>query len=136
MFTTIVAIIIIYSIISTLYIGLKKLSTSTFDVSYKNPQYYEEQLKLSRFLAMKSDYMNSALWQQKRIEVLNRENKTCQLCSSKQRLEIHHLNGYSLIPNEPISHLACLCRSCHQKQHELHGYPRTYNEYMAWNTSL
>lgn len=99
-------------------------------------EFYEENKKLSQFLLAKNDYMNSAEWKTKRSKVLFYANYMCELCLSTENLEVHHLSGYNKIPNESLSDLACLCRSCHQKQHDYYGYPKTYKDYMEWSTTL
>lgn len=131
----------IFAIILLLIYGVYWWNNITININPQkigniNPEYYKEQLKLSQFLVMKSDYLNSSTWKKKREKVIKREHYKCQLCSSRNNLEIHHLKGYNLIPNEPTSMLACLCTYCHKKEHEKHGYPQTYNEYMKWNTEL
>lgn len=59
-------------------------------------------------------------WQRKRLEVLNRENWTCQYCGDKESiLHVHHL-CYS--PNKnpwdvDEYALLCLCENCHTVSH-------------------
>lgn len=101
-----------------------------------DPFFYSEQSRLHKFLIMKTNYLMSQKWKDKRKVVLTREDRTCQTCGATERLEIHHIKDYGLIPNEPTSSLVCLCRSCHQAQHDLHGYPQTYSDYITWNNPL
>lgn len=101
-----------------------------------NPDLYDSIKLLSRFLATKEMYFNSPKWWEKRTLVHKKYNYQCALCSSNQELEVHHLSGYDKIPNEPTHCLVTLCRSCHQKQHDIHGYPSTYLEYMKWDVKL
>ena len=58
-------------------------------------------------------------WQKKRLEILNRENFTCQTCGdASSTLHVHH--GYyekGLDPWEYDSDtLRCLCESCHESE--------------------
>ena len=92
--------------------------------------------KLANFQFMKTAYLKSDQWQDKRKSVLFRANFQCESCGSPGKLEIHHMSGYNKIPNEPLSDLACLCRNCHQYQHNHYSYPLTYEDYMEWNAPL
>jgi len=101
------------------------------DISYQ-----EDQKKLSQFLMMKRDYLSSSVWDKKRKAVLSRDNYTCQYCGTTGlALDVHHRSGYNLIPNEPLSCLVAICRSCHTEEHDLRGYPQTYQEYMTWGVN-
>jgi len=101
------------------------------DINYK-----EDQKKLSQFMMMKRDYLSSSVWDKKRKAVLSRDNYTCQHCGTTGlALDIHHIRGYNLIPNEPLSCLVAICRSCHTEEHDLRGYPQTYQEYMTWGVN-
>lgn len=88
--------------------------------------------KLSLFLQQKHSYITSEEWSKKRKEVLKRDFYRCQVCGEKHNLHVHHMDGYMLIPNEPIDMLVTLCASCHQKEHTKHGYPQTLEEYKEW----
>jgi hypothetical protein len=61
-------------------------------------------------------------WQKLRLEVMQRDNFTCQYCASKNKtLHIHHLK-YSKTGNPwdvDISKLICLCEDCHHVLHIL-----------------
>jgi hypothetical protein len=55
-------------------------------------------------------------WQKLRLEIMQRDDFTCQLCESKQKtLHVHH--GYYESTCEPweynINSLTTLCESCH-----------------------
>lgn len=54
-----------------------------------------------------------------RKNVLERDNFTCQICSSKVDLEVHHIKEYSKYPNlrTCLSNGITLCKSCHKKIH-------------------
>lgn len=92
--------------------------------------------KLQVFKYQKYNYLQSPEWKNKRASVILRDNSECLLCGTTDNLEVHHLSSYKDIPNEPDSSLVCLCRSCHQYQHDVHGYPQTYHDYMNWNVEL
>ncbi len=63
---------------------------------------------------LKTDY-----WKSVRIKVFLRDNKTCQKCGSKKKLEAHHLT-YKHHRNEMkyLEDLITLCRDCHEKEHK------------------
>lgn len=62
---------------------------------------------------LKTDY-----WKAVRVKVFLRDNKTCQKCGSKKKLEAHHLT-YKHHGNEMkhLDDLITLCRDCHEKEH-------------------
>lgn len=61
-----------------------------------------------------SEKLKSPLWQKKRLEILQRDNFTCQLCSDTEtELQVHHLK-YSGEPQDaPNEDLQTLCKYCH-----------------------
>lgn len=61
-----------------------------------------------------SEKLKSPKWQKKRLEVLNRDNFTCQHCGDTEtELHVHHLK-YSGEPHDsPLSDLLTLCKDCH-----------------------
>lgn len=68
---------------------------------------YEEQIK-------------SPKWQKRRLEILQRDNFTCQLCGDKERtLHVHHLyyEPGKKIWEYPDSALITLCEECHKEEH-------------------
>jgi hypothetical protein len=64
-----------------------------------------------------SDKLKDPRWQKKRLEILNRDKWTCQICfDTEKTLHVHHrryLRGREPwdIPNEC---LVTLCESCHE----------------------
>jgi len=86
------------------WIGVDALKPHGFFILYKMVKTYSEKLKDPR-------------WQKKRLEVLSRDNFTCQLCNdTKETLQIHHLKY--IRGNEPweydLDNFKCLCESCHK----------------------
>lgn len=61
-----------------------------------------------------SAYLLSDEWKQRRIGCLIRAGKKCEACSSKKRLQAHHLT-YARIFSEPLSDLMALCVPCHEQ---------------------
>lgn len=60
-------------------------------------------------------------WQKKRLEVMEHNNFSCELCGDgESTLNIHHKEYFR--DHEPwdytVEQLACLCESCHAGQHE------------------
>lgn len=106
-----------------------------YDLDHTLSDYHpsiSEEARYANFMMLKSSYMHSLEWKNKRMEVLLNCNFTCQACGSTGALEIHHISGYNQIPNESLRNLSCLCRDCHQRQHDHYGYPQTYKDYMNW----
>ena len=54
---------------------------------------------------------NGTIWEKKRKKTIKQRRK-CELCGSKEKLEVHHMEG--LISEKP-EHLQVLCRKCHLK---------------------
>lgn len=106
---------------------------------YANPAPLKEDLydyELKLFMDMKYKYLKSYIWKDKIHQVKVRDNWSCVLCNSSKELVVHHLKDYDRIPNEPISSLVLLCRTCHQIQHDYYGYPTTLEEYKNWNVKV
>lgn len=61
-----------------------------------------------------SEKLKSPQWQKKRLEILQRDNFTCQICSDTEtELHVHHLK-YSGEPHEALNEdLQTLCKHCH-----------------------
>lgn len=60
-------------------------------------------------------------WQKKRLEVMEFNDFTCELCGdSEQTLNIHHKEYFKgLEPWEyEIGQLSCICETCHESAHE------------------
>lgn len=68
------------------------------------------------------EQIKSPKWQKKRLEILSRDNFTCQICGSKdETLHVHHLS-YTQgkeIWDYPNENLITLCEFCHDTEHEL-----------------
>lgn len=108
---------------------------TTIDYSQKS----EEVLTSSDaalFRYIKFNYFKSLAWKNKRARVLLRDRGKCVICHSTQHLHVHHMSGYTDIPNEPISCLVTLCETCHKSEHEKHGYPETFKDYESWNHQI
>jgi len=61
-------------------------------------------------------YLRSPEWQHKRQLVLNRDGRKCQVCESREKLEVHHLT-YARKYNESLYDLVTLCETCHEIAH-------------------
>ena len=61
-----------------------------------------------------SEKLKNPKWQKKRLEILQRDSFTCQLCSDTEtELQVHHLK-YSEEPEDaPNEDLQTLCKYCH-----------------------
>lgn len=70
-----------------------------------------------------TDYMKSAAWNQKRAQVIFRDNAQCQAmrngvkCGNRYDLEVHHLS-YSTFTREPLTDLVTVCKQCHLEIHQ------------------
>ena len=61
------------------------------------------------------------LWNWKYIKpkILKRDNYSCKLCSSKTKLEVHHIDGNK--HNNTQYNLITLCKNCHSKTNQNRG---------------
>jgi len=64
-----------------------------------------------------SEKLKSPKWQKKRLEILQRDNFTCQICTdSETELHVHH-KKYTGEPFEaPAEDLITLCKCCHKAE--------------------
>lgn len=63
-----------------------------------------------------ADLLLDPCWQKKRLEVLNRDEWTCQRCSAKDKtLHVHHFRYHGNAPpwEAPLDELATVCEPCH-----------------------
>lgn len=86
-------------------------------------------MRLRNILIIKSvkfmDYreqIKSPKWQKRRLEILQRDDFTCQICGNKDKtLHVHHA---TYIPDRsiweyPDEMLITLCEDCHEIEHKL-----------------
>lgn len=62
-------------------------------------------------------YLATPQWQRTRRTMLKRAKHKCQVCSSTDRLEVHH-NTYARVHMELPSDLIVLCHDCHDIFHK------------------
>lgn len=90
----------------------------------KNDEYY----KISDFVFEADDKFILPLTDKTRSEkgyskfrkkVLNRDNYTCQLCGSKNDLEVHHIKPYAKYPclRVSVNNGITYCKQCHKAIH-------------------
>ena len=71
----------------------------------------------------KAAYLQSTEWQNLRQLVFSRDNHQCQLCSSPNALNCHHIS-YENLGSESLDQLVTLCQDCHSALHLRLGYDR------------
>lgn len=66
--------------------------------------------------------MNTKKYKFWRREVLKRDNSTCQICSSKKNIVVHHLLSFSknIKHRFNLNNGIALCTDCHNKFHEIY----------------
>lgn len=68
------------------------------------------------------EQLKSPKWQKKRLEILNRDNFTCQICgATDKQLHVHHttyISGKEIWDYNDFQ-LITLCDECHKEEHEL-----------------
>lgn len=64
------------------------------------------------------DYLLSDEWAQLKIDLFKYRGYSCEKCSNRNNLHVHHLH-YNNIFNEEPEDLEILCAKCHSKEHKL-----------------
>jgi len=64
-----------------------------------------------------NEFLLSDFWKNKREWILSCFDNECQICKSKEKLEVHHLN-YISVGNEGMDDVTVLCRECHNGKHK------------------
>lgn len=63
-------------------------------------------------------FIRGAYWKLVRNIILKRDEKTCQKCGSKEKLQVHHKTYKNhLREHENLQDLVTLCENCHKKEH-------------------
>ena len=68
-----------------------------------------------------AELLKDPRWQKKRLEIMQRDNFTCQLCGSKEKhLNVHHLyyNGYKAPWEYTNDAMLTVCDECHKFEHD------------------
>jgi 5-methylcytosine-specific restriction endonuclease McrA len=61
------------------------------------------------------DYLKSEQWKKLRLQILERDSGTCQICGDKAET-VHHLT-YKHLKNEYLFELVSLCATCHKNEY-------------------
>lgn len=67
------------------------------------------------------DYLKTEHWKKVRKNKYKNKKRTCCICNSNIKLNVHHLN-YDCIWKEEGNDLRILCESCHKLAHKLIPY--------------
>lgn len=115
-------LIILFSIILSILLSI----FVTISENKKDRIFYERRKNNKNFTYLSEkemrkaeyqEYLNSDHWKQIRLKALERAGNKCQLCSSKENLNVHH-NTYKNRGHEDLNDLVVLCRKCHAKFHD------------------
>ena len=70
-----------------------------------------------------ADLLKDPRWQKRRLEVMQRDEFTCQMCGAKDKtLHVHHEEYTCSNPwDEPGENLRTLCDVCHELERERKG---------------
>lgn len=89
---------------------------------FKKRKYCNRECMKNNFLKIGDDYNQSyrnAHTTSKRINKNILKKDKCEICGSKENLDVHHKdNNWN---NNNLDNLECLCRSCHSKEHKPKG---------------
>lgn len=72
-------------------------------------------------MATYAEKLKDPRWQKKRLEVLSKNDFSCEVCGdAKSTLHVHHKEYFK--NREPweyeVDQLACICKECHQNEHD------------------
>ena len=82
---------------------------------------------MAKMRTMKAEFqeqIKSPKWQKRRLEIMQRDDFTCQICGDKETtLHVHHLH---YVPNRDYWdyedwELITLCEDCHKNEHDIEG---------------
>ena len=75
---------------------------------------------------MAKSWRNTSEYRHWHKAVLDRDNRTCQICGSKKHLVAHHICDASHFPDKrfDVNNGVTLCRLCHMNYHN--NYLRSY----------
>nr|DAI47217.1 MAG TPA: NinG recombination protein [Caudoviricetes sp.] len=79
-----------------------------------------------------NEQIKSPHWQKRRLQILQRDNFTCQICGSTEKtLHVHHLcyRKDAKIWDYPDNTLITLCEDCHRMEHKM----QSENDYSVTN---
>lgn len=65
----------------------------------------------------KDNFYESAVWKSLRQQVLIRDMYKCVLCSSTDRLDVHHIRSRTRGGADVLANLQTLCHACHEMAH-------------------
>ena len=80
------------------------------------------------FLFNKHEYYHSPEWERKRRAALEAAHYTCEMCHTPYNLHVHHIS-YVHIFQERLGDLVCVCHTCHEQIHLVHGKPSSLLDY-------
>jgi 5-methylcytosine-specific restriction endonuclease McrA len=72
-------------------------------------------------------YLKSPEWREKRKQFLEIVNYECEICGSKNKLQVHHLN-YNNIGEEEKEDVQVLCKDCHKDKEIEKGTDLSYGD--------
>ena len=119
-FILLIFIIIFLSILTSIIVFKNENKKDKALIKRKQKIIYNEFIEMYSKVKPKEEYkeyLNSDHWKSIRLKALDRAGYRCQLCSSKQHLNVHH-NTYKNRGNEDLKDLVVLCRECHAKFHD------------------
>ncbi len=68
------------------------------------------------------EYLQSALWQEKRRQAFRVYGRSCQRCGDDSSSELHVHQTYVRLFNEAVADLEVLCKDCHADRHGSGGW--------------
>lgn len=88
----------------------------------------------STTIMKKIDYkeqLKSPKWQKRRLEIMSRDNFTCQMCgATDKQLHVHHIRYKPgrYIWDYKDDEIITLCEDCHNNEHNIDGVTYDINE--------
>lgn len=97
----------------------KRISLADFIEKDSSPNQQKIKTEISAKINYKK-FLKSKYWLKVKLLVLERDNKTCQVCGTKKSLHVHHKTyEHHFNELEHLEDLITLCKLCHEKEHNI-----------------
>jgi 5-methylcytosine-specific restriction endonuclease McrA len=98
--------------------GFTEKQIEEYYKAHKKPYKVKPIFNAKKYKRTYYKYLLSDEWQQIRNELFESRGRNCEICHSTKFLQIHH-KTYKRVFREDPADLIIVCRTCHEKIHEI-----------------